>query len=42
MRRYGGLGWTALHVAAFKNNVAVSKVLLENGADVKAKCSKDT
>ena len=35
-------GQTALHLAAFKNNVEVSKVLLENGADVKAKCSKDT
>ncbi len=35
MRRYDS--WTALHVAALRNHVAVSKVLLENGADVNAK-----
>ncbi len=36
------IGATALHVAANTNHsLEVAKLLLQHGADVKAKCSKD-
>jgi ankyrin repeat protein len=36
VRARSTLGWTPLHHAAFGNNVAVAKLLLEAGADVNA------
>jgi uncharacterized protein len=36
VRSRSKVGWTPLHHAAFGNNVAVAKVLLEAGADVNA------
>lgn len=37
VNRYGGDGWTPLHLAAFFGHKEVTEVLLENGADVHAR-----